>query len=64
MNVNEIALFFHCKECLKEKPDDASPRDWSRLEVGWTPKGVQVWCIRHECDVCHIDFRGQKVSYV
>ena len=56
----EIRAFFHCGKCLSEKPDDLSPRDWASLEVGWTPLGLQVWCKRHEVNVCHIDFQGQK----
>ena len=56
----EIAAFFHCGKCLEEKPDDLSPRDWAALEVGWTKLGLQVWCKRHDLNVCHIDFQGQK----
>lgn len=60
---NDITTFFHCKECLESLPNGKSPRDWVRLEVGWTPKGIQVWCIRHEMSVAHFDFEGQKISY-
>ena len=59
----EIELFFHCKDCLKDRPDDASPRDWSRLEVGWTIKGLQVWCIRHDKPVVSLDFKGPVSTY-
>jgi len=61
---NDIKMFFHCKDCLNDKPDDASPQEWSRLEVGWTVKGLQVWCIRHCHDVITLDFQGQKASTV
>jgi hypothetical protein len=57
---NEIKLFMHCHKCLQEKPSNKSPREWAQLEVGWTKLGLQVWCKRHECNVCHIDFQGQK----
>lgn len=57
---NEIAAFFHCAKCLREKPADVSPRDWAQLEAGWTPAGLQVWCKRHECNVIHVDFEGTK----
>lgn len=57
---NEIANFFHCRECLKEKPHGVSPRDWARLEIGWTLLGFQVWCVRHDMNVIHVDFEGQK----
>ena len=57
---NEIVLFMHCGMCLEDKPDDVSPRVWAQLEIGWTDKGFQVWCKRHECNVIHMDFEGQK----
>lgn len=59
-NDNEIFQYYHCGLCLADKPLNISPRDWARLEVGATPQGIQVWCKRHECNVIHIDFAGQK----
>lgn len=59
-NTNEIFLYFHCKRCMAEKPDDLSPREWASLEVGMTPHGVQVWCKRHSANVIHIDFEGHR----
>ncbi len=57
---NEIFRFFHCGLCVKEKPKELSPREWAQLEVGWTLHGLQIWCKRHECNVCHIDFEGHQ----
>ena len=57
---NEIVLFMHCGMCIEDKPDDISPQDWARIEVGWTEKGLQVWCKRHGCNMIHMDFEGQK----
>jgi len=59
-SANEIGMFFHCGECLKSRPNGESPRSWSRLEIGFTPVGLQVWCMRHDINVVHIDFEGQK----
>jgi len=59
---NFIGSFFHCKECIEEKPGDVSPRDWIRNEVGWTVKGLQVWCVRHEKNIINLDFKGQKIG--
>lgn len=61
--INEIFSYMHCAECLKEKPPTEAPRTWARLEVGWTPKGLQVWCVRHNLNVVAIDLLGQKVDY-
>jgi hypothetical protein len=57
---NCIDAYMHCGRCLKEKPADVSPRDWARLECGWTTAGFQVWCKRHECNIIHVDFEGVK----
>jgi hypothetical protein len=61
LNINQIGMFFHCKQCIEEKPPELSPREWVRIEAGWTKKGLQVWCVRHELNIIHIDFMGQKV---
>ena len=52
----EIGMFFHCTLCIEE---DVWPQE---LEVGWTEAGVQVWCKRHQRNVIHIDFLGQKID--
>jgi hypothetical protein len=59
-NHSEIVAFFHCAQCLKERPEDIAPRDWAQLEAGWTKQGIQVWCKRHELNVIHVDFEGVK----
>ena len=60
---NKIHAFFHCKKCLKELPKDQSPREYAQIEVGWTEKGFQVWCKRHESNIAALDFMGQKITY-
>lgn len=57
---NNILMFLHCGKCLNELPDGVSPKEFSQIQVGWSKEGVQVWCNRHECNVVHIDFEGQK----
>jgi hypothetical protein len=59
---NDISMFFHCKTCLQMKPDNLSPREWVAIEVGWTQKGLQVWCVRCEKNIINLDFLGQKVA--
>jgi hypothetical protein len=55
-----IQSYMHCRRCIEERPPGVSPREWAELEVGFTEVGLQVWCKRHECNVMHIDFEGQK----
>lgn len=57
-NLKSILLFFHCANCMPEKPANVSPQEWASLEVGWTQLGLQVWCKRCEVNVVHIDFQG------
>ncbi len=60
-NANNIMMYVHCKMCLKEiddgvpdtDADQVTPRDYQLLEVGWTDKGLQIWCRRHNVNVCH-----------
>lgn len=59
--MNEIEMFFHCKKCLEELPPDTSPREWVRIEAGWSKRGLQIWCVRHEMNITHVDLMGQKV---
>ncbi len=46
----EVATFAHCGSCLRELPDDQSPHEYSRLEVGIHSNGtvIDVMCTRHD----------------
>jgi hypothetical protein len=59
---NKLAIqaFIHCGLCLQEMPEGTSPQQWSRIDVGWTPYGLQIWCRRHNVNMCHIDFEGAQ----
>lgn len=59
-NTNQIEMYFVCKNCFPEKPADVAPRDWARINVGWTKLGFQVWCVRCDCNIVHIDFEGNQ----
>lgn len=52
---NQIVSFWHCKQCLIEKPSNTSARDWARLEVGTTANGsLQIYCVRHDINVLYV----------
>lgn len=60
-NTNEIQLYLHCARCLAELPGSGeSAESYSRLNVGWTAIGLQVWCRRHNANIVHIDFEGHQ----
>jgi hypothetical protein len=56
----QIQSYFNCARCLSEKPQRYSAHDWAWLQVGFTPFGLQVWCARHNINVCHIHFEGRR----
>lgn len=66
MLTNELAIsaYLHCGRCLAEfsagLADGRSPADYSRLSVGFTRLGIQVWCTRHNANVLHMDFQGKQ----
>src|SRR5437899_11137958 len=51
---NHIKMYFHCAKCLDEHPGAESYTP--NLEVGWTPKGLQVWCAHHRCNSVAFDY--------
>ena len=61
---NGIEQNIICSKCETEfllgSTDSRSLQDYSRLDIGFTNIGVQVWCRRHDANVVHIDFVGQK----
>ena len=57
---NKIVMFFHCALCLEELPKGMSMQEFELNECGWTEKGFQVWCRRHDANIIHMDFEGQK----
>ena len=64
---NQVIMFFHCAKCIREwrvAPEAAgkSPREWARLEIGWTAKGIQVWCSRHDVNVMLIEGDGPQLA--
>ena len=58
----QIEANIYCEACQRERPDCITPQKWSRLDVGWTENGLQVWCRRHDCNVLQIDLTPRAVS--
>lgn len=56
--------FVHCGMCLRDLDEGRargeSPCSYARLNVGFTEIGLQVWCVRHDVNVLHIDFQGHR----
>ena len=52
---NGITAYFHCAQCLQECPSYMSAAEFARLACGRTPYGLQIWCVRHNMNVYHLD---------
>ena len=69
-NGNEIENLIQCSFCVAELPEEFDedvpeyskihPQEYQKLLVGFTENGLQVWCMRHDCNVLNIDFEGIK----
>ena len=42
--------------------DAKSLQDYSKIDAGFTERGLQLWCQRHQFNICHIDFEGKKLD--
>ena len=62
--LNDIREPVICETCFKEyetfQNPDIALRDYVKVDVGFTRIGIQVWCQRHNKNICHIDFEGNK----
>ncbi len=52
---NEIVRYFNCRKCIEELPPGTTPQEYTKIDVGYTSKGVQVWCVRHNINIVHIE---------
>jgi hypothetical protein len=61
-NTRSISSPILCSRCLHEAlVSGKNPRYYQELEVGMTPSGLQVWCVRHESNVIHLGLRGHTL---
>ena len=64
--LNRISEPVICQKCFDEftqgMTDVGSLQHYTQLDVGFTDRGLQVWCRRHDLNVCHIDFAGMSLD--
>tara|TARA_Y100000992_G_C21020970_1_gene375719 strand:+ start:234 stop:542 length:309 start_codon:yes stop_codon:yes gene_type:complete len=62
--LNKIVEPIVCVKCSDEYlggfSDAKTLQDYSRIDVGFTNLGLQIWCQRHQVNICHINFDGKK----
>ena len=64
--LNQIKETIVCVKCSDEfmtgSTDAKSLQDYSKIDAGFTERGLQLWCQRHQVKICHIDFEGKKLD--
>ncbi len=64
--LNQIKEPIVCVKCSDEfisgQTDAKSLQDYSRIDVGFTDRGLQIWCQRHQLNICHINFDGNSLE--
>lgn len=58
----EVELYLYCRKCTKCKPKDQSIAEYARISVGRTPKGILIWCERHEEPIAHLSYDWSEVD--
>lgn len=50
LDADGIEVYFHCGNCVDDRPVGESPKEWGRTQTGMLPNGrLRVWCNR--CDI-------------
>ena len=61
--IKEPIVCVKCSDELAQGLTDAkSIQDYSRIDVGFTDRGLQIWCQRHQLNICHINFEGKMLE--
>ncbi|MGC6476088.1 MAG: hypothetical protein ACON41_05565 [Parvibaculales bacterium] len=64
--LNQITHPIICAQCetdlLAGKSDARNLQEMMVLDVGFTEQGLQIWCRRHDINICHIDFAGHQLA--
>ena len=61
--INQHVICAKCEEDFQAgSTDSSSLQDYTKLDVGFTDIGIQVWCRRHDANVVHVNFNGQKLE--
>ena len=62
-NINQPIICADCeKEFFATQDPKKSLQDFTKVDVGLTDFGVQIWCQRHQKNICHFDFEGIRIK--
>ena len=58
------ATYFHCVQCMEERPDGISPAQWARQQMAITETGhFQLRCTRHNINIALITFKVKGADF-
>ena len=61
--MNDVIAYIHCRNCVSDKPEDLSPREFIHIEAGITKENVLVVnCVRCEKIVGTFTLRNDLVN--
>ena len=62
--LKQIDQHIICANCEEEfqagSTDISSLQNYTKLCIRFPDFGIQVWCRRHDANVVHVNFNGQK----
>jgi len=61
MKENKILGYWNCMLCLEDLPEGVSADEYQDVTAGFTSKGMQVWCKRHDCNIIFLDFEDHVI---
>ena len=57
------STLFYCQNIPLDKVTNIEKDTvYSKIDVGFTERGLQIWCQRHQLNICHINFDGKKLE--
>ncbi len=63
--LNQIKEPIVCIKCSDEfmtgATDSKSLQEYSKIDVGFTNRGLQIWCQRHDQNICHLEFNQKEI---
>ena len=59
--INKPVVCTKCSdEFVRGSTDAKSLQEYTKVDVGFSDRGFQIWCRRHELNICHFNFEGLK----
>ena len=64
--LNQISHQVVCSKCeaefRKSRTNSGILQEYTKLDIGFTDIGMQVWCRRYDANVVHVNFEGNQLK--